>query len=293
MKTLTFPDIAPLSETQKKQLERLQSELDKASVDNTVTVAYSGGLDSRFLAFCAKNFGFKVRLLHVAGSHIAAQESQEAVDFARRMGLVCEVVHLKLPTPQELAAAQKRRCYVCKSAIFSQLKALALGGKLCDGTNASDALVFRPGAQALKELGIYSPLQAAGFAKADIRATGKLLGFDSPEQMARPCLLTRFPYGVEPTPEKLSVIAQVESWIDAHEKANPLRVRLRYPDGRLPELHIEKASLAGRSQDDLHRLKVQLVGEFSPALDGLKVRVLDRLSGFYDTNPEGSKIQNN
>ena len=277
-----FSDIAPLSEAQKKLLENLESELQKASFDHTVTIAYSGGLDSRFLAFCAKAFGFNVKLLHVAGNHIAVQESREAVDFARDMGLNCEVVHLKLPTPQELAAAQKRRCYVCKSAIFSQLKALALGGKLCDGTNLSDTLVFRPGAQALKELGIYSPLHAAGFAKADIRATGKLLGFQAPDQVARPCLLTRFPYGVEPTADKLSVIAQVESWIDANEETKGLRVRLRYPDGNLPELHIEKSSLADRDEDYLVRLQEQLVHAFSPALNGLKVCLLDKLSGFYD-----------
>lgn len=275
-------DVANLTSAQKALIENLHKALNEAAVDEEVTIAYSGGLDSRFLAFCAKAFGFKVRLLHVAGNHIAVSESHEAVDFAKAMGLVCDVVRLKLPTPQALASAQKRRCYVCKSAIFSQLKELATGGKLCDGTNASDTLVFRPGAQALKELGIYSPLQRAGFAKPDIREVGKLLGFANPMQAARPCLLTRFPYGVEPTADKLAVIAKVEDFIDRDPDTKSLRVRLRYPQG-LPELHIEKDCLIGKDEQFLKDLKARLQSTFAPDLKGLTIRVLDKLSGFYDS----------
>ncbi len=285
---MAFDNIGALTQEQKTLLANLKSALTDASFEGGVTIAYSGGLDSRFLSFCAKAFGFNVRLLHVAGNHIAVQESQEAIDFAKDMGLTCEVVRLKLPTPQALAAAQKRRCYVCKSAIFSQLKALAAGGKLCDGTNASDTLVFRPGAQALKELGIYSPLQQAGFTKPDIRAVGKILGFANPTQAARPCLLTRFPYGVEPTADKLAVIAKAEEWIDNAPDTKGLRVRLRYPQG-LPELHIEKESLTGKDETFIKDLKARLQAAFASDLSGLSIRVLDKLSGFYDQTNDAAK----
>lgn len=275
-------DLSGLTEVQKGLLENLKKTLKHAAADNTVTIAYSGGLDSRFLAFCAHHFGFAVRLLHVAGEHIAKQETDEAVAFAKGMGLTCDVVHINLPTPQALASAQKRRCYVCKHTIFSQLKAFAQGGQLCDGTNASDTLVFRPGAQALKELGIHSPLMEAGIAKPDIRAIGKVLGFAHPEQVARPCLLTRFPYGVEPTAEKLSVIARVESTLDTWPEAKNLRVRLRYPDGKTPELHIETASLTDASEAFLDNLKARLIETFGKDVEGLKLCVMDKLSGYYD-----------
>lgn len=87
------------------RLERLARKLSEASSDGAVTLAYSGGLDSRFLAFFAKLAGFRVRLLHVTGPHVAPAETAEAVAEARAMGLETELVPLDPADMPDLAAA--------------------------------------------------------------------------------------------------------------------------------------------------------------------------------------------
>ncbi|MEE0161618.1 MAG: hypothetical protein UEP81_05155, partial [Sutterella wadsworthensis] len=127
------------------RLERLASKLSEASSNGAVTLAYSGGLDSRFLAFFAKLAGFRVRLLHVTGPHVAPAETAEAVAEARAMGLEAELVPL-------------------------------------DPADMPDLAVYRPGRKALEELGIRSPLAEADISKDEIRSLGAALGFRNPGQ---------------------------------------------------------------------------------------------------------------
>lgn len=273
-----------LTPEQTARLTALHRALVNAAVTQTVTIAYSGGLDSRFLAFVAKGLGWDVRLLHIAGNHIGLQQTQEAVALARAMGMTAEVVHVAGATPEQLAAAGKERCYVCKKMLFAQLKALAREGKLCDGSNASDARVFRPGARAVSELGVLSPLADCGWEKHDIRAAALQLGLPAAQQAARPCLLTRFPYGVAPSQEQLQTIAQVEAWLAQRAPTRRLRVRLRYPEAKQPQLHVERSSLPDRDNEAafLEDVRQTLQEAFAPRLVGLTVRALDQLSGFYD-----------
>ncbi|MGN1150274.1 MAG: hypothetical protein ACI4SY_06165, partial [Sutterella sp.] len=219
--------------------------LRRAAPNGLVTIAYSGGLDSRFVAFSAKRAGFKVRLLHVRGPHIAPSETQEAVDGARELGLEAELLDidpLKLPA---LASAGRERCYVCKSGLFAELLRIAGHEPLCDGTNHSDLSGYRPGRRALLELGIHSPLEEAGLGKPDIRRFAARLGMPRPDQAARPCLLTRFPYGALPSAELLHLTAEAEDYISQHPVGAGLRFRLRFPDGVRVELHIDAASADG------------------------------------------------
>lgn len=270
--------------------ERLAAALQRASGGvGRITVAYSGGLDSRFLSFCAAKKGYGVRLLHVAGAHIAPEETAEAVALAQAMNLSAEVVRLPLASPQELARAGRQRCYVCKKAIFSQLKAMAEGGRLCDGTNASDLDVFRPGSRAVTELGVFSPLAEAGFTKPMIRQWAARLGLPLPEQSARPCLLTRFPYGVEPGARELSTVGEVEQWLADSPLGHGLAFRLRYPDGLHPVLHVAREGLYRREEafgkneaSLLAEIRTALVGHFGRRLAGLEVAAMDVLSGYYD-----------
>ena len=127
------------------RLERLASKLSEASSNGAVTLAYSGGLDSRFLAFFAKLADFRVRLLHVTGPHVAPAETAEAVAEARAMGLEAELVPLDPADMPDLAAAGRLRCYICKRHIFTELLRIAGDVPLCDGTNHSDLAVYRPG----------------------------------------------------------------------------------------------------------------------------------------------------
>ena len=166
-----------------RALQRLRDVLKNTAENNRLCIAYSGGLDSRFLAFFASRCGLEVELLHASAAHVSLTESQDAVDRAQAMGLTVRVVHPPLPSPEALAAAGRNRCYVCKRSIFSFLQKQA-PAPLCDGSNASDALVFRPGSRAIKELGVHTPLADAGLTKPMIRAAAALLGLPDPQQPA-------------------------------------------------------------------------------------------------------------
>ena len=263
----------------------LKTSIASAAHENTVTIAYSGGLDSRFLCFVASRLGYDVKPLHVAGPHMAPSESNGAVKDARDMGLDVELITANPLEIAELAAAGRNRCYVCKTHVFTELLKHAAGGKLCDGTNASDLTVFRPGRKALEELGIHSPLAEAGITKPDIRRLASALGMPHPDQAARPCLLTRFPYGMMPAAETLALVAEAEDWIEALPEAAGIKFRLRFPDAtnrKKAVLHIEAASLEKRTEKDLKAILEKTKARFTPQLDSLTIAVLEKLSGFYD-----------
>ena len=260
----------------------LKEALTRASKDGLVTLAYSGGLDSRFLAFAAKRLGFTVRLLHISGPHVAPGDTEEALNYAKSMGLSVELVHIDPTNLMDLVNAGRARCYVCKRHLFEALLKISGDYPLSDGTNASDCLVFRPGRKALQELGIHSPLAESGITKDAIRHLGRDLGFEAPDQAARPCLLTRFPYGVCPTKAQLELIAEVERWIATQPTYQGLRFRLRFPDGVTPALHIEESSVKVVGLENLEDLKEGLQQVFGSRLEQLTIETQTTLSGFYD-----------
>lgn len=260
----------------------LVDALRSASRSGEIAIAYSGGLDSRFLAFSAKKTGLTPLLYHVTGPHVAPAESESALSHAREMGFPVTVVPFD-PSVLDLARAGRARCYVCKKALFSAVLAKLRENRpdlpLCDGMNASDLTVYRPGRRALEELGVLSPLAEARIAKADIRRIGAAIGLPAPDQAARPCLLTRFPYGVTPPREALDTVAEVEAFLETLPDAAGLRYRLRYPAGR-PELHWEKSDAL--TEERLGRIALALFKAFPDALKGLTMRTFETLSGYYD-----------
>lgn len=259
-----------------RALQRLRDALKNTAENNRLCIAYSGGLDSRFLAFFASKCGLKVELLHASAAHVSPSESQNAVDRAQAMGLTVRVVHPPLPSPEALAAAGRSRCYVCKRSIFSFLQKQA-PAPLCDGSNASDALVFRPGSRAIKELGVHTPLADAGLTKPMIRAAAALLGLPDPQQPARPCLLTRFDYGDAPDARRLRLTQQVEDFLS---ELPELRAgfRLRWL-GDQPLLHVASANRF--SSKELGGIQTRLTESF-PELGSVHIEVMDNLSGWFD-----------
>lgn len=262
--------------------EALKVALTCASKDGLVTLAYSGGLDSRFLAFAAKRLGFTVRLLHISGPHVAPGDTEEALNYAKSMGLSVELVHIDPTNLMDFVNAGRARCYVCKRHLFEALLKVAGDFPLSDGTNASDCLVYRPGRKALQELGIHSPLAESGITKDAIRRLCRDLGFEAPDQAARPCLLTRFPYGVCPTKAQLELIAEVERWIATQPTYQGLRFRLRFPDGITPTLHVEESSMKIVGLEELEDLKEALKHVFGSRLEQVTIEAQTTLSGFYD-----------
>lgn len=171
-------------------------------------VAFSGGLDSRFLGHAAKLCGCDFLLLHARGPHVPEAETAYAIDWAQKSGLPLALLDFDPLEIEETRQNGRGRCYFCKKALFTKLS--ECGRKLADGTNAGDLDMFRPGLQALRELDVFSPLAAAGLDKAAIRKFAALTGLENPGQKARPCLLTRFAYGKSPGYETLSRLGAAE-----------------------------------------------------------------------------------
>lgn len=214
-----------------------------------LAVAFSGGLDSRFLCFSLRRAGCDVLALHATGPHVPQAESAAARRWARAQGLpLLEVRHDPLSLP-EVAVNSRERCYACKRALMRRLRdALSAAGGcriLCDGSNADDLTAFRPGQRAVREAGVLSPLALAGLRKQELRDLGASWGLDDPQQAARPCLLTRLAYGMHPEPALLARLAAAETDLAALPGLGDFRLRLTpepvlqaavLPDGLRPQV---------------------------------------------------------
>lgn len=264
-------------------------------------LAYSGGLDSRFLAFFASNLRIPVRLLHVTGPHVPETESRAALEAARAMGFervgnrgeppsafdrMIELLRLDPLANDAIFTAGAERCYVCKSILFRALCDRSAPRPLADGTNASDLGLYRPGLRALSELGIRSPLAEAGVAKDEIRALGRALGFAHPEQAARPCLLTRYPYGVRPSRDELALLAKAEAFLEAHPAREGRGFRLRRPEANRTLLQLDADGNADTARAALDTLLTALTETFRERLPGLTGEVTGKVSGWFDRKRE-------
>lgn len=183
-----------------------------------VAVAFSGGLDSRFLCHAALLCGCDVLAVHVYGPHIPPQESAGAAVWARERGLPLHTAQFDPLALPEVESNSPRRCYGCKTGLVALLRGeLARMAQaehdrvLCDGTNADDLQAYRPGLRALEEGRVRSPLAEAGLTKAQVREAARATGLDRPEQRARPCLLTRLAYGMRPEAATLARLAAAEA----------------------------------------------------------------------------------
>ncbi|MGP8079987.1 MAG: ATP-dependent sacrificial sulfur transferase LarE [Dehalococcoidales bacterium] len=183
----------------------------------SVLVAYSGGVDSTFLAVTAHEVLGNNSLAVFAASPVAPLlEKEEAESLARNIGLRFKIIESNEMSNPDFVANPPERCYYCKRELFSELKPIALAEGLkwiADGTNADDLSDFRPGRKASTEAGIRSPLLEAGLTKAEIRQLSHARGLPTWDRPASPCLASRIPYGIPVTAVTLNKIAQGEQYL--------------------------------------------------------------------------------
>lgn len=180
-----------------------------------LAVAFSGGVDSTFLLLCAHDiFGENLLAVTALAPNFDPDEIQQTKKICTDRGIRHLIVNLGTDFIDVIADNPTDRCYICKKAIFSTLKeTLADLGydTLADGTNADDALDYRPGQRALDELGIISPLREAGFTKKDVRIGLRAMNVEIWDKPAYACLASRIPYGEKISVQKLKSIHKAES----------------------------------------------------------------------------------
>jgi uncharacterized protein len=203
---------------------------------SSAIVAFSGGVDSSFLAFIAHKI-LKERMLAVTlnAPFIPEWEVEEACELAEEFGFAHRVIEKNILSYNKFAANPPDRCYYCKSKIFSGLlKVVKEEGYevLFEGSNADDAKTYRPGAKAIDELGVKSPLKAAGLLKSEIRSLSKKFGLPTFDKPSYACLASRFPYGTRLTEEGLKRVEMAEkALIDLGISGH--RVRDHFPIARV------------------------------------------------------------
>lgn len=207
-----------------------------------LAVALSGGVDSSTLVAFASSFMPSDRLLAftLRTPYVSGEETERARTVASRFGV--DFVEITLDIPHAIFDNPPRRCYLCKKALFSEIirEAAQRGFKcIADGGNADDISDYRPGVQALRELGIYSPLAECGFTKADVRSVARAFSLENAEFPANACLLTRVKHGVHVDRTLLSNIDNAERYL--RELGYSL-VRLR-TDGRTARIELEPSSV--------------------------------------------------
>ncbi len=178
-------------------------------------VAYSGGVDSVFLAFVAHQALGDRALAAIADSpSLPRRELAEALEIARKFQFPVRVVRTREFENASYLANPNNRCYFCKHELFTELLPLARAEGLrviAYGENASDTGDYRPGAQAASEFQVRAPLKEAGLTKADIRELSAQLGLPTADKPQMACLSSRVPYGEPVTPEKLRMIEAAEN----------------------------------------------------------------------------------
>ncbi len=208
-------------------------------------IAYSGGVDSAFLAKAAVDALGRDRVLAVTGRSPSYSEAQHqiALEVARSIGLQHEEIETSELDDPDYAANPADRCYYCKTDLFRRLAALAQERRYAavfDGTNADDMSDHRPGLRAARELGVRSPLQEVGLTKAEIRVLSRAAGLSTWDLPATPCLASRLPYGTRVTPQRLRQVEDAEARLQALHSWRDLRVRYH---GDLARIEVPAADL--------------------------------------------------
>ncbi len=226
-----------------------QAELKRHALEErlralgSVMVAYSGGVDSAFLAATAHRvLGEKMLSVLADSASLARRDMEQARTFAEAQGMPLRVIQTEELDKPEYRRNDADRCFHCKTELFEGMK--ALGAKLgfthiAYGMNADDTRDFRPGQRAAQEHEVLAPLADAGLTKLEIRTLAKAAGYTLWDRPAAPCLSSRVEYGRTVTRE---VLEQVERGEESLRQLGFREFRVRH-HGDLARVEIARSEL--------------------------------------------------
>lgn len=196
-------------ETLKKRLAELDS----------VLVAFSGGVDSTFLAAVAgQTLGDRCLAVTIHSVFTSRQETERIERIVKQLGIRHQTIFSDVLANEAVQSNPVDRCYHCKQMLFTKLLDVARKEGLafvCDGSNVDDRGDYRPGRKALRELGIVSPLEDCGFGKAEIRRFSKIMDLPTWNLPPAACLASRIPHGDVLTDAKLRQVEKAEEALEA------------------------------------------------------------------------------
>ena len=205
--------VAPAKIGADEKLSALKSSLAEM---RHVIVAYSGGVDSAFLAAVANEVLGHASLAVTAKSpSLARSELEGAVEVAGQLGLNHRVIETAEVERDDYRVNDPNRCFFCKEELYTHLSTLPEAGysQIINAHNLDDTGDFRPGINSAKKRGVRSPLVEAGLTKAEIREQSRAMGLPTWDKPAQACLSSRIPYGTPVTVEALGQIAEAEEYL--------------------------------------------------------------------------------
>ncbi|MGD0347916.1 MAG: ATP-dependent sacrificial sulfur transferase LarE [Terracidiphilus sp.] len=209
----------------------------------SVMVAYSGGVDSAFLAATAHRvLGERMLAVLADSASLARRDMEQALAFAQSLGMPLEVIATEELDRPEYARNDASRCFHCKDELFLVME--KLGAKLgfthiAYGMNADDTRDYRPGQRAAEEHAVLAPLADAGMTKLEVRALARAAGYPVWDRPAAPCLSSRVEYGRTVTRE---VLEQVERGEESLRQLGFRELRVRH-HGELARVEIAREEL--------------------------------------------------
>ena len=225
-------------------------------------IAYSGGVDSAYLAWAAsKVLGQDVLAVIADSPSLARSQLQDALAFAREHGIAIEVIQTSEMDKPEYVRNDRQRCFHCKDELFHVMESFAAKRgfqSIAYGVNVDDQSDFRPGQMAAKQHHVAAPLLHAGLTKADIRELARAEGLRVWEKPASACLSSRIEYGRPVTLEALTAVEQGE---DILRRLGFRQCRVRH-HGEIARIEI--------AQDELpSALTPEMFAEFTRAFKAL------------------------
>jgi uncharacterized protein len=232
-----------------------------------VLIAFSGGVDSTFLLYTAKEALGPGNVLAVIAESptYPSDEVAWAKKLCERFGVKYRVIQTDEFSDENFVTNPKERCYYCKKELFSKLLEIAKKSSIphvLDGSNYDDKSDYRPGTKAKQELGVKSPLMELEFTKQDIRDHSKQFGLPTWDKPSYACLASRIPYGTRITPDILAKVEEGEKYL---RSLGFKQLRVRHHDA-IVRIELDDRVLAAKLMDEIAK-KFEKLGYTYVTLD--------------------------